>query len=73
MTTEYIGLSTLDEDSWICQCGNTPIADGFHPCDATGEEVDPTPEAWDTGWYVCARCGRIIDPSTRAVVGRRGR
>lgn len=59
-----------DPDAWVCLCGNTPAADGFFPCDEHGTEVEPTPEAWTSGSYVCARCGRIIKQDSLAVAGR---
>lgn len=58
-------------DNWICLCKNTPVDDGFYPCDETGEEVEPTKEEWKTNAYVCAACGRIIDQTTLAVIGRK--
>jgi hypothetical protein len=60
-----------DPTWWACLCGNTPIQEGFYPCNALGEEVEPTPEEWTTGWYVCDSCGRIIDRTTLEVVGER--
>ncbi len=33
--------------------------------------VGPTVAAWTTPWYVCDRCGRIIDKDSREVVGVR--
>lgn len=59
-----------DKDAWKCICGNYPGGDGFYPCDAHGNEVEPTREAWTTGLYVCAQCGRIINPDTLEVVGQ---
>lgn len=59
-------------DDWICLCGNRPMQDGFYPCNAKGEMVEPTVETWTTNWYVCARCGRIIDQNTLEVVDVRG-
>lgn len=56
---------------WICFCKNTPQYDGFYPCDPDGNEVEPTPEEWTTNWYVCTRCGRMIDQQTLRVVGVR--
>jgi hypothetical protein len=58
-------------DMWICLCLNTPINQGFYPCDSEGNYVEPTPEDWTTDWYVCDRCGRIIDQKTLRVVGIR--
>jgi hypothetical protein len=57
-------------EAWICLCGNTPIADGFFPCNDKGQEIEPTKEAnWDERSYVCARCGRIINQHTLEVTG----
>ena len=64
-------IDVADPDSWICRCGNTPLEDGFYPCDTQGRKVEPTPEEWTTNCYVCDRCGRIIEQSTREVVGTR--
>ena len=66
---EYVRHEDQDEDAWICICGNTPVSDGFYPCDKEGKEVEPV-KGW-TGLYVCNRCRRIIDQSTLEVVGRR--
>jgi hypothetical protein len=60
-----------DEDAWICFCGNTPFQEGFYPCNSEGEIVEPISQDWTTGWYVCDRCGRIIDQATREIVGVR--
>jgi hypothetical protein len=59
------------EDGWVCLCGNTPIDYGFYPCNEHGEKVEPTPEEWTTGCYVCDHCGRIIRQSDLEIVGRR--
>jgi hypothetical protein len=66
-----IQRNPADICSWLCLCGNSPTAEGFYPCDSEGEQVEPTPEYWTTNWYVCDRCGRIIDQDTLAVVGVR--
>lgn len=55
-------------DTWVCICGNSASSDGFDTCNSEGEEVEPTPQEWTSGWYVCARCKRIIN-DTRLVVG----
>jgi hypothetical protein len=67
----YIKSGVSDPDYWICLCGNTTGEEGFYPCNNQGQEVEPTPEEWTTGCYVCARCGRIIRQSDRAIVGRK--
>ena len=63
-------VETEDPTWWLCRCGNTPREEGFLPCDAAGTVVEPTPAAWTTNWYVCLRCGRMIDYRTRVIVGR---
>lgn len=65
---EHITVEPDWPDNWICVCGNTPDSDGFYPCDANGNEVEPV-EGWKD-LYVCANCGRIIDQHTLEVVGR---
>ena len=68
---EYITRVTASLDAWVCRCGNTPSAEGFYPCDALGNEVEPTPTKWTTDCYVCGRCGRIIIQTSLEVVGQR--
>ena len=68
---EYITREPGSLDAWVCLCGNTPSAEGFYPCDALGTQVEPTPEDWTTGCYVCARCGRIINQTSLEVVSRK--
>lgn len=49
-------MNAFGED-WHCVCGNTEISDGFHPCNAVGEEIEP-----DEDWLelvVCGRCGEM--------------
>jgi len=70
MSKEYIKFELADKGAWVCLCGNTPMADGFQPCDAVGNEVEPNKGAW-MGLYVCDRCGRIIRQKTLEVTGRR--
>ena len=69
-TKERITHEAGNEEAWVCVCMNTPIRDGFYACDEKGNEVEPTERDWTSGLYVCASCGRIIDPSTLEVVGR---
>jgi hypothetical protein len=59
-----------NEYAWICRCGNVPEEDGFYPCDGAGNLVEPTPEEWTTNWYVCARCGVMVDQHTLVIVGQ---
>jgi hypothetical protein len=65
---EVITHETGNDEAWICLCGNEPSKDGFFPCDEKGNEMEPV-AGWG-GLYVCARCGRMIDPESRRVVSR---
>ena len=57
MTSNYI-LIPLSDDIH-CSCGNTPSSDGFFPCDANGNEMEPTlGSGWD-GLYVCPVCSTM--------------
>lgn len=47
------------DGEWYCICGNRADLDGFFPCDAEGNEVEPVAGAWDD-LYKCDRCGAII-------------
>jgi len=69
-TKEKITHEPGDKDAWICRCGNTPVYEGFYPCDAAGNEIEPADYigAWI---YVCDRCGRIIHEGTLEIIGRR--
>ncbi|MHB8147498.1 MAG: hypothetical protein ACYDGM_09620 [Vulcanimicrobiaceae bacterium] len=67
---EYINHEAGNSEAWICICNNTPDSDGFFSCDKDGNEVDPTHRDWKTNWYVCGRCGRIIDQASLGVVGQ---
>lgn len=66
-----IRTAIKDTKFWICLCHNTPLSEGFYPCDSEGEQVAPTPEDWNTGWYACDLCGRIIDMKTLDIMGVR--
>jgi hypothetical protein len=67
---EFIMTHKTDLDAWRCICGNTPVGNGFFPCDESGNEIEPTIGSGWTDLYVCARCGRIIKQGTLQVVGR---
>ena len=70
MPKEIITHEAGNDEAWICICNNTPVSDGFYPCDEDGNEIVP---ARGSGWenlYVCASCGRIINQETLEVVGR---
>ena len=66
---EFLTHEPGNEEAWECVCGNTPVSDGFFPCDSNGDEVEPVEGQWDD-LYVCARCGRIIQQGTLEVVDR---
>lgn len=68
MADEVISHEKGNGEAWLCLCGNNPSSDGFYPCDAAGNEVEPL-SGW-SGFYVCLRCGRIIDPHSLRVVGQ---
>lgn len=65
---EYITHEPQDKDAWVCICGNEPHKSGFYPVNSKGEEVEPTPEDWDTNNYKCYGCDRIINQDTLEVV-----
>ena len=63
---EQITHEKGNDEAWICICKNTPVSDGFFPCDKEGNEVEPV-----AGWsdlYICAKCGRIIDQHSLEVI-----
>lgn len=62
----------VDADSdWICLCGNMAHLEGFYPCDAQGNAMEPTVESDWPGLYYCDRCHRIIHGNTHEVVSRK--
>lgn len=65
---EKIVHETGNKEAWICVCGNTPLGDGFFPCDEQGNEVEPA-KGWNN-LYVCVRCGRIVNQDSLEVVGQ---
>lgn len=67
---ESISRDKNDPDVWTCVCGNITGDTGFFPCNEKGEEVEPTKEAWKTGYYACYDCGRFFRGDTLEVVGR---
>jgi hypothetical protein len=67
-TQEKITLEDGKSDCWICVCHNTAEADGFYPCNAEGNQIEPIAGVW-SDLYVCAKCGRIIDQKTLEVIG----
>lgn len=70
MAKEFITHEAGSDEAWICICGNTPVSDGFYPCDKDGNEMTPSIGSdWDS-LYVCAKCGRIINQSTLEVLGQ---
>jgi hypothetical protein len=69
--SEHIAILEGETHAWGCLCGNTPFAEGFHPCDEKGNDVFSNPEAWESNLQACDRCGRIINQDTLEVVGQR--
>lgn len=67
---EHITHQGDDPDAWLCICGNNTFSSGFFPINDKNEEVEPTPEAWQTNQYCCAQCGRVIDQDSLEVVRR---
>jgi len=68
MAKKFITHEAGNDEGWICLCGNTPVGQGFYPCDKDGKEMEPV-----SGWenlYVCDRCGRIIRQDTLEVVAQ---
>lgn len=66
---ERLTLSTPEDDSWRCLCGNDTCGDGFADADE-GAEDDPDRYV-TTDTLVCGRCGRLFDRESRFVQGRR--
>ena len=67
---ENITHEAENDEAWICVCKNTPVDDGFYPCDRNGNELEPTiGSGWDN-LYVCPKCGRIINQETLVFVGQ---
>lgn len=52
-----IGFSI--HDHLTCECGNRGDLEGFYPCNAAGEYVEPTAELWPDPLYRCDKCGRL--------------
>jgi hypothetical protein len=68
ISKERITHEEGNDEAWVCLCKNTPVSQGFYPCDKDGNEVEPT-AGWDN-LYVCAQCGRIINQKNLEVIGR---
>ncbi len=66
MESERIHVDEYGE--WTCLCGNVALEDGFYPCDAEGNVVEPTPQEWTTNLYRCDRCHRKINQATGEIV-----
>ena len=54
---ENHGAALGNCDSWTCECGNTPEASGFFPCDEQGNDTEPL-DMTDT-YLRCDSCGAI--------------
>lgn len=59
METTNISNIEFESEDFKCTCGNTTCDSGFFPCDAKGNEIEPTKEEGWSGLYVCAECGII--------------
>ena len=70
MKKEFVTHEAGNDEARVCICGNTPSDDGFHTCDAEGNEIHPTVESGWKSLYVCLCCGRIIYQDPLKVVGR---
>jgi len=57
-------------DWFVCQCGNSPLYEGFDTCLMNGTIVEPTPAEWDGLHYVCLRCYAIYNQDTFEEVPR---
>lgn len=66
---EFVSCEQGNTEAWECVCGNTPVSDGFFPCNDNGDEVEPVEGQWED-LYVCAKCGRILRQGTLEVIGR---
>jgi len=67
--TETISCEPQSPDCWVCICKNTPDTHGFYPCAKTGQLVEPDAKCGWVGHYRCDFCGKIIDGTTREVIG----
>jgi hypothetical protein len=68
MKKEFITHEKQDEDAWVCICGNTPVSDGFFPCNADGTVFETWGDNdWEGELYCCDSCGRVIDQWTLEV------
>ncbi|HEY3480501.1 MAG TPA: hypothetical protein VGL02_16515 [Streptomyces sp.] len=63
-------IEAVEEDFWICRCGNRSHGAGFVPCDRDGTEVEPAPSQWPEPLYRCNDCGLVMNGSTVDVVAR---
>lgn len=68
---ETVVVDPARPDDWRCPppCGNTADTNGFFPFQG-GAEVEPTPEAWTSGLYCCAACGRLVDVAGGRLAGQ---
>lgn len=69
MNQEKIIHQDGESDAWLCVCGNEPWEDGFYPCSKDGIPCEGGPE-WEGTYYICDRCGRIINEDTCYVIGK---
>lgn len=52
----YEGVSP---DMYVCECGNSPSEEGFHPCLEDGTNVEPESGSGWVDLYKCDRCEQI--------------
>ena len=57
--------ATSAEVHLVCSCANSADHEGFYPCDTDGHP------ARNGVLACCDRCGKILNPETGEVVGRR--
>lgn len=51
---------TTRGDDFRCDCGNDSRSDGFYPCDADGNEIEPVLGGPWYGLYRCDRCDAVL-------------
>ena len=70
-------LQRVEVNQWgeiTCLCRNIPSYDGFSACHSNGAVDDDLLLGNNSRpvFYLCERCGRIIEETTLEVIGRRG-
>lgn len=44
--------------TYVCECGNNELTQGWETCDKDGNVVEPTDDKWN-GHYICNNCDKI--------------